>query len=80
MSDTAKPAVASLGIIKGHYECNYLDQTVPVLSELLALEVVAKGDREVTMKHPNTDWLLIVHESGAATCRTNPFAITMACA
>ena len=42
MSDTAKPAVESLGIIKGHYECNYLDQTVPVLSELLALEVVAK--------------------------------------
>jgi len=66
MSDTAKPAVASLGITKGHYECNYLDQTVPVLSELLALEVVAKGDREVTMKHPNTDWLLVVHESGPA--------------
>ncbi len=43
MSDTAKPAVESLGIIKGYYECNYLDQTVPVLSELLALEVVAKA-------------------------------------
>ena len=42
MSDTAKPAVESLGIVKGHYECNYLDQTVPVLSELLALEVVAE--------------------------------------
>ncbi len=66
MSDTAKPAVESLGITKGHYECNYLDQTVPVLSELLALKVVAKGDREVTLKHPNTDWLLVVHESGAA--------------
>jgi len=66
MSDTAKPAVASLGITKGHYECNYLDQTVPVLSELLALEAVARGDKEVTMKHPNTDWLLVVHESGAA--------------
>jgi catechol 2,3-dioxygenase-like lactoylglutathione lyase family enzyme len=65
MSDSAKPAVESLGITKGHYECNYLDRTVPVLSELLALEVVAKGDREVTMKHPNTDWLLNVHESGA---------------
>ena len=65
MSDTAKPAVESLGIIKGHYECNYLDQTVPVLSELLALEVVASGNKEVTMKHPNTDWLLVVHESGA---------------
>ena len=64
MSGTWKPAVESLGIVKGHYECNYLEQTVPVLSELLALEVVARGDHEVTMKHPNTDWLLIVHESG----------------
>jgi len=64
MSGTWKPAVESLGIVKGHYECNYLEQTVPVLSELLALEVVARGDHEVTMKHPNTDWLLVVHESG----------------
>jgi len=37
---------------------------VPVLSQLLALEVVGRGDKEVTMKHPNTDWLLVVHESG----------------
>ena len=59
-----KPAVESLGIVKGHYECNYLEQTVPVLCELLALEIVARGDHEVTMKHPNTDWLLVVHESG----------------
>jgi len=64
MSGTSKPAVESLGIVKGHYECNYLEQTVPVLSELLALEVVDRGDKEVTMKHPNTDWLLVVHESG----------------
>jgi catechol 2,3-dioxygenase-like lactoylglutathione lyase family enzyme len=60
----AKAAVESLGIVKGHYECNFLDTTVPLLSELLALEVVARGDNEVRMKHPNTDWLLIVHESG----------------
>jgi catechol 2,3-dioxygenase-like lactoylglutathione lyase family enzyme len=64
MSASAKPAVESLGIVKGHYECNFLDETVPVLSQLLALEVVARGDRQVTMKHPNTDWLLVVHESG----------------
>jgi hypothetical protein len=64
MSDSAKPAIGSLGIVKGHYECNYLEQTIPVLSELLALEVIEKGDKQVTMKHPNTDWLLVVHESG----------------
>lgn len=61
---SANPAIESLGIVKGHYECNSLEKTVPVLSELLALEVVARRETEVTMKHPNTDWLLVVHESG----------------
>jgi catechol 2,3-dioxygenase-like lactoylglutathione lyase family enzyme len=64
MSVSSKPAVEPLGIVKGHYECNYLEQTVPLLTELLALEVVARSNNEVTMKHPNTDWLLVVHESG----------------
>lgn len=64
MSASSKPAVESLGIVKGHYECNFLDETVPVLSQLLALKVVDRQDKEVTMKHPNTDWLLVVHESG----------------
>ena len=61
---SANPAIESLGIVNGHYECNFLEKTVPVLSELLALEVVARRETEVTMKHPNTDWLLVVHESG----------------
>ena len=59
-----KPAIESLGIVKGHYECNFLEKTVPVLSELLALEAVGQREQEVIMKHPNTDWLLVVHESG----------------
>jgi catechol 2,3-dioxygenase-like lactoylglutathione lyase family enzyme len=57
-------AIEPLGIVKGHYECNFLDTTVPVLSELLALEVVERREKEVTMKHPNTAWLLVVHENG----------------
>lgn len=61
---SANPAIESLGIVKAHYECNSLEKTVPVLSELLALEVVARRETEVTMKHPNTDWLLVVHERG----------------
>jgi catechol 2,3-dioxygenase-like lactoylglutathione lyase family enzyme len=64
MSGAAKPAVESLGIVKGHYECRSLAETVPVLEHLLALDVVNRRDKQVTMKHPNTDWLLIVHESG----------------
>ena len=64
MSGSSKPAVESLGIVKGHYECHSLDESVPVLSNLLALEVVQRRTGEATMKHPNTDWLLVVHESG----------------
>ena len=61
---SVKPAIESLGIVQGHYECRSLDETVPVLSHLLALEVIDRKNRQVTMKHPNTDWRLIVHESG----------------
>ncbi len=64
MSASSKPAVESLGIVKGHYECHSLDESLPVLSELLALETVDRRDKEATMKHPNTEWLLVVHESG----------------
>jgi catechol 2,3-dioxygenase-like lactoylglutathione lyase family enzyme len=64
MSSSPKSGVESLGIIKGHYECHSLDESLPVLSELLALEVVDRRDGEATLKHPNTEWLLVVHESG----------------
>lgn len=63
--DANKPAVESLGIVNGHYECRFFDETVPVLTELTALEVVDRRDDEVTMKHPNTGWLLVLHQSGA---------------
>jgi len=64
MSASSKPAVESLGIVKGHYECHSLDESLSVLSELLALETVDRRAKEATLKHPNTDWLLVVHESG----------------
>jgi catechol 2,3-dioxygenase-like lactoylglutathione lyase family enzyme len=55
------------GIVQGHYECRSLQQTVPILEELLALVVVSRGDRTATLQHPNTDWLLIVHETPGAS-------------
>lgn len=67
MSGVAKPAIEPVGIIKGHYECRSLDETLPILSHLLALEVVARQDKQATLKHPNTDWLLVVHEGGPNT-------------
>jgi catechol 2,3-dioxygenase-like lactoylglutathione lyase family enzyme len=56
--------IKSIGLINGHYECRSLKETVPILTDLLALEVVDEKDGEMTVKHPNTDWLLIFHEGG----------------
>jgi len=52
------------GLIAGHYECRSLAETLPVFTDLLAMEVVEQKPREATLKHPNTDWRLIVHEGG----------------
>jgi catechol 2,3-dioxygenase-like lactoylglutathione lyase family enzyme len=52
------------GLIRGHYECRSFNQTLPILSDLLALEVVGENNREKTLKHPNTDWRLVIHANG----------------
>jgi catechol 2,3-dioxygenase-like lactoylglutathione lyase family enzyme len=52
------------GLIRGHYECRSFSQTIPILNDLLALEVVDEKRREKTLKHPNTDWRLVIHENG----------------
>jgi catechol 2,3-dioxygenase-like lactoylglutathione lyase family enzyme len=52
------------GLIRGHYECRSFDQTIPILSDLLALEVVGENNGEKTLKHPNTDWRLVIHANG----------------
>jgi len=53
-----------VGLIHGHYECRSLEETLPIFKELLALDVVDRHNGEAVLKHPNTDWLLIVHEGG----------------
>lgn len=57
--------IKPIALANGHYECRSLKQTVPILTDVLALEVVDEKAGEVTLKHPNTDWLLIFHEGGA---------------
>jgi catechol 2,3-dioxygenase-like lactoylglutathione lyase family enzyme len=52
------------GLIAGHYECRSLDETLPVFTDLLAMDIVEQKPGEATLKHPNTDWRLIVHEGG----------------
>ena len=53
------------GLVAGHYECRSLPETLPVFTDLLAMEIVEQKAGEAILKHPNTDWRLIVHEGGA---------------
>jgi len=55
-----------IGLIEGHYECRLLDETLPVFTDLLAMEVIERKANQATVKHPNTGWHLVIHESGAA--------------
>jgi len=58
--------VKPLGLTEGHYECRSLGDTLPIFTDLLAFGVVARGAGQAVVKHPNTDWLLVVHEGGPA--------------
>ena len=53
------------GLVAGHYECRSLAETLPVFTDLLAMEIVEQKAGEATLEHPNTDCRLIVHEGGA---------------
>jgi catechol 2,3-dioxygenase-like lactoylglutathione lyase family enzyme len=52
------------GLIAGHYECRSLADTLPVFTDLLAMEIVEQKPGEAAIKHPNTGWRLIIHEGG----------------
>src|SRR3954471_3824758 len=53
-----------VGLTQGHYECRSLDQTLPVFTELLAMQVIHRESGEAIVQHPNTAWKLVVHEGG----------------
>ena len=54
----------SIGLTHTHMECRELKKTIPVMTNLLAFEKVSEHPGEATLKHPNTDWVLVVHEGG----------------
>lgn len=57
--------VQATGLVHGHCECRYLDESVPVLSSVLALDVLERDGDIAILKHPNTGWKLILHQGGA---------------
>jgi catechol 2,3-dioxygenase-like lactoylglutathione lyase family enzyme len=53
------------GLVRGHYECRSFAESLPILQEFLALEVVDEREGQKIVKHPNTGWQLVVHANGA---------------
>src|SRR2546425_2713107 len=53
-----------LRLIETHMECRALRDTLLVLTDLLAFDKVGEADSQVALKHPNSDWRLVVHEAG----------------
>lgn len=53
------------GLVHGHCECRYLEESVPVLCSVLALDELERDGDAAILKHPNTGWKLIVHQGGA---------------
>ena len=45
-----------------HMECRDLKESLSVMTDLLAFEKIAERSGEATLKHPNTPWLLVLHE------------------
>ena len=65
MPNDVKSVIQPTGLVHGHSECRFLDETIPVLTSVLALEVIERREHEAILKHPNTGWKLILHEGGA---------------
>lgn len=52
-------------LIEGHYECRSFDETLPVFTDLLGMEIIRRlSDTEVVVKHPNTGWPMVLHDAG----------------
>lgn len=53
-----------VALSEAHLECREIEGTVRALTELLAFEKVSISKEVATLRHPNTPWLLVLHESG----------------
>lgn len=54
--------IRPIALSEAHMECRSLGETLPVMTDLMAFEEVARAPGQATVKHPNTDWLLTIHE------------------
>jgi catechol 2,3-dioxygenase-like lactoylglutathione lyase family enzyme len=56
--------IKPLTLFATHMECRNLGESMVVMTDLLAFEKISEKPREAILKHPNTDWLLVLHDAG----------------
>jgi catechol 2,3-dioxygenase-like lactoylglutathione lyase family enzyme len=57
-------SINTVALSGAHMEVRSIEETAPILTDLLALERVEAGPDWLTLKHPNTPWLMTLHEAG----------------
>jgi catechol-2,3-dioxygenase len=58
-------SVNPVALSGAHMETRSITETIPVLTDLLGLQIQERGSTWVTLKHPNTSWLMTVHDAGS---------------
>lgn len=57
--------IEPIAFTEGLWETRSFDETLPVLTEIPAVEVIDRRCQEAIVQHPNTDWRPVMHEAGA---------------
>ena len=56
--------IKPLALSTTHMECRNLRESMAVMIDLLAFEKISEEAGEATLKHPNSPWVLVLHEGG----------------
>jgi len=56
--------IEPLALSTTHMECRNLQDSMAVMIDLLAFEKLSEKPGEATLKHPNSPWVLVLHEAG----------------
>lgn len=56
--------IRTVGLSATHMECHNLQESMVVITDLLAFEKISEKPGQAMLKHPNTHWLLVLHDGG----------------
>ncbi len=56
--------IKPVALFATHMECRDLRESMDVMTDLLAFVKIAEKPGEAFLKHPNSPWLLVLHEAG----------------